>query len=211
MSREIGSDQTTKQRLVHTAPSQLPLPLHCMPVHQSMHACWWRGFQVQDRYRLCCWSVGGVLGALGRDPCSRCRDAARTKALILLFSDVTRHSWPHRATWRCMMRVAAAGCKRPQGTVPSMIHARAAWVGGTAAMRACFDSCRDRVQSEGAVSAFLASVVSVSVRPSGARPACATTATQTEHRHMDTALCRQAREAQGWLDRQTAIVVSACV
>jgi hypothetical protein len=83
MSREIGSDQTTKQRLVHTAPSQLPLPLHCMPVHQSMHACWWRGFQVQDRYRLCCWSVGGVLGALGRDPCSRCRPHKGTYSLIL--------------------------------------------------------------------------------------------------------------------------------
>jgi hypothetical protein len=37
MSREIGSDQTTEQRLVHFALLLLSFPAYCMPVHQGMH------------------------------------------------------------------------------------------------------------------------------------------------------------------------------
>ena len=115
MSREIGSGQTTEQRLATHSSSFSASP----PT-----ACRW------------CLHVGGVASmyrtatgfAVGRSAvCKR----PRPRSMLAmprsrphkgtLFSDVTivtRHSWPHRSPWRCMMRVAAASCKRHRKQFP---------------------------------------------------------------------------------------------
>jgi hypothetical protein len=116
MSREIGSDQTTKQRLVHTACSfSASPPTACQCIKACMLVAWLSGTgQVQ------------ALLLVGR----RCVRRPRPRSMLTMppcrphkgtcspMPSVTRHSWPHRSPWRCMMRVAAAGCKRHREQFP---------------------------------------------------------------------------------------------
>jgi len=85
-----------------------------------------------------------------------------------------------------------------------MIHARTAWVGGTAA---CFDCRLDRVHSEGAVSAFFRG--SLSESESGVEPA--RRVPRQPRRHMDTALrAKHEKHRAGWTRQAAIFVVCVC-
>ena len=193
MSRLIGTGKTTKQRLASYAltPSQLPrLLARCMSMHVG--ACWWltggKGF--------CCRSAvckRPRLRSMLTMP--RCRPHKGTYSPI-----VTRHSWPHCSPWRCTMRAAAA-----RGTGNSSLD----------------DTRQNSLGTRhGSVLQLSSRPCPLGLRcfyfllPSAACPSGARRVPRQPRRHMDTALGRQAREAQGWLVKQAGdlrVCVCMCV
>jgi hypothetical protein len=190
MSRLIGTGKTTKQRLASYAltPSQLPrlLLARCMSVHVG---------GLQELTGFCCRSAvckRPRLRSMLAMP--RCRPHKGTYSPI-----VTRHSWPHRRAWRCMMRAAAA-----RGTGNSSLDDTRQNSLGTRHGSVLQLSSRPCPLGSRCFY-FSSSVSSVSEWS----PACATTATQT-HGHRPHLAAKHEKHRAGWLSRP-AIFVSACV